>query len=958
MAGTILISTKRLQNTHLRALSPPLLLLVLATCAATTTANPSARTEAAPPSSGQPQPSVDWPEATPTARPWTRWWWHGSAVDPANLTRLLEEYQRVGLGGVEITCIYAVKNNQHRNREYLSEAWVEALQHTLREATRLGMGVDLPAGSGWRMGGPSVTPADANSKLVLDKQALAEGEAVTRRFERATLQAARAVRNDGTQLDLSAQIADNTLTWQAPPGNWTLYTLAYHWAGDRVKRPGPGGAGLNINPFSKRSVTRFLTHFGETLAKIPGIRSQFHDSFEYDGDWQPEFLTEFYQRRGYRLEEHLASLAGDGDPEIVGRVKCDYRETLADLTLEHLVVPWVEWAHQHGQLARNQSHGSPANWLDLYAACDIPETESFGRLHGDDADRLVLKFAASAAHVAGRKLVSAESATWLDEHFQVTLAQIKQIVDRQILAGVNHVFYHGTAYSPSDAPWPGWLFYASTQLNPRNPIWRDLPALNTYLTRCQSVLQESRPDNDVLLYWPLHDAWHKPQGLRMEVRVHNGRDWFYGQPLGEAAELLQAKGYAFDYVSDRGLATCRVASGGKIVAPGGNYDVVVVPRTRHMPLATLEHLAEFARGGAKIVFWGDLPHSQPGLAGASPNPQWEAALASLRAGSDASQIVIDEDLSSALQTTGVRHEQQLAERHIQFIRKHWHNDIVYFLKNEGQESVDDWVLLTADTESAVILDPVSGQIGRAATRGVEDHRQAVRLQLAPGQSLLLRVAGSPTAVQAGTSPRDTRPAGDAPLATAHIASWPYRDPVAAAIPLAGPWHIEFIAGGPTLPAPFDAPHPVTWTESSDPAAASFAGTARYTAHFDAPAAGGDRSGGRRLRWQLDLGEVLGSARVSLNGKPVATLFGPPFSLDLEHLEPAGNRLEVEVTGVAANRIRDLDRRGIEWRIFEDINLVNIDYKPFDASQWPIRPLGLQGPITLTPLETTPPPPNP
>ena len=83
----------------------------------------------------------------------------------------------------------------------------------------------------------------------------------------------------------------------------------------------------------------------------------------------------------------------------------------------------------------------------------------------------------------GKPLVSSESATWLDEHFNETLGQVKEIVDRFFLGGVNHIFYHGTAYSPADAAWPGWLFYASTQLNPQNPIWRDFAALNEYVTR-------------------------------------------------------------------------------------------------------------------------------------------------------------------------------------------------------------------------------------------------------------------------------------------------------------------------------------------------------------------------------------------------------------------------------------------------------------------------------------------
>jgi hypothetical protein len=35
----------------------------------------------------------------------------------------------------------------------------------------------------------------------------------------------------------------------------------------------------------------------------------------------------------------------------------------------------ASWAKAKGKLIRNQSHGSPANILDLYATIDIPETE-------------------------------------------------------------------------------------------------------------------------------------------------------------------------------------------------------------------------------------------------------------------------------------------------------------------------------------------------------------------------------------------------------------------------------------------------------------------------------------------------------------------------------------------------------------------------------------------------------
>ncbi len=48
----------------------------------------------------------------------------------------------------------------------------------------------------------------------------------------------------------------------------------------------------------------------------------------------------------------------------------------------------------------------------------------------------------------------------------------------------------------------------------------------------------------------------------------------------------------------------------------------------------------------------------------------------------------------------------------------------------------------------------------------------------------------------------------------------------------------------------------------------------------------------------------------------------------------------------ANRLTDLDRRKVAWRKFF---LVNIQYQPFDASDWEPLPSGLLGPVQLVPL---------
>ena len=137
----------------------------------------------------------------------------------------------------------------------------------------------------------------------------------------------------------------------------------------------------------------------------------------------------------------------------------------------------------------------------------------------------------------------------------------------------------------------------------------------------------------------------------------------------------------------------------------------------------------------------------------------------------------------------------------------------------------------------------------------------------------------------------------------------------------------------------------SWASLPDPQAQRFAGTALYRLTFDAP--------GLAEYWWLDLGKVCQSARVRMNGRDLGTLFTSPFRVLLTALKAKGNVLEVEVTNVAANRIRDLDRRSVAWKTFHDINFVGIDYKPFDASNWPLRDSGLLGPVTLTPVKAAP-----
>ena len=102
-----------------------------------------------------------WPEVRKETRPWTRWWWMGSAVDESNIASLLGTYQKAGFGGVEIAPIYGASGYESRYVKYLSPEWMRLLNYTVEKAKEQNMGVDLTNGTGWPFGGPTVSLQDA-----------------------------------------------------------------------------------------------------------------------------------------------------------------------------------------------------------------------------------------------------------------------------------------------------------------------------------------------------------------------------------------------------------------------------------------------------------------------------------------------------------------------------------------------------------------------------------------------------------------------------------------------------------------------------------------------------------------------------------------------------------------------------------------------------------------------------
>ncbi|MHC4646141.1 MAG: glycosyl hydrolase [Planctomycetota bacterium] len=817
-----------------------------------------------------------WPFAIQVQhRPGTYWWVPGSAWDKESIDWNLEKLKEGGIGAAHIVPIYGAKGYEDRYIDFLSDEWVENLHYILRKADRLDMQVDMTTGTGWCFGGPTLAADHQDTRVRLDP------DSGTLKFDRKRM----------------------------------------------VKRAAPGGEGHMLNPLSPSAMKEYLKRFDKALSASEILpRAQYHDSYEYKCNWSADMRNAFKKRRGYDMNDHLDTLFGEAEAtDMTRRIKYDYRLTTGELHQEYIRL-WAQWAASKRMLTRNQAHGSPANLLDTYAAAAIPETEMFGSpefavagfrreeqfCRPGDSNPRVSRMASSAAHVAhepGRQLVSSESCTWMRDHWHGTLGQIKLEMDLFFLAGINHVFYHGSCYSAKDVPWPGWYFYASTKADWRNSIYRDMPVLNEYIARCQSMLQAGEPANDILLYWPIHDMWMEADGLLKHLAVH-GTEWMDNYRIGELAGLLEKKGYAFDFVSDRMLDTIR-SQKGKLVAPGGTYRVIVIPRCQYLPASTAKRLADLATDGATIIFEEKLPADVPGLGGLqSRRADFARAMGRLR------KSVTIGDISSRLGRAAVKRE-KMVDLDLSWIRRKINGSHWYFVANHSAKDHSGWVKLAVQFRSAIVYDPMTRDSAMLAS----DKNGQVYLEIASGQSLI---------IHASNSEGNARP-------------YKYMKPSGDAISLEGRWEVEFIDGLNDLPQAYRTESLSSWTDAPDEKARVFAGTARYRLSFDLKDVSADD-------YMLDLGDVRESARVRINGVDAAALVALPMRCRVgRYLKKGNNTIEIEVTNLTANLIRDYDKRGLDWKIMRDINIVTPHYKKFDASIWPLQPSGLLGPVTLRPL---------
>jgi alpha-L-rhamnosidase len=545
---------------------------------------------------------------------------HGFPLAPGEQDAQIQKLLRQGFGGF-------VSNVSFHDYLENEENW-RAFVRAVTEAKRAGMSLWLYDEHGYPSGvAGGITMRghpefEARGLLIAD--AASDGGPVALELPpgRRVLAAAYPVRDGAIVMDkavdLSAQVKDGRLQWEAPAGHWRVMAMTESMLYEGTHAAVSLADKLPyINLLMAEPTARFLevthdryaAHLGNDLGRYfvstftdePSLMSLFMRPMPYRVlPWAPELAAEFRKRRGYALEPFLPALVADADEK--GRLaRYDFWNTVGDLVSENYFGQIQQWCHRHhvnagGHLLMEETITAHVPLYGDFFRCarrlDAPSIDCLTSLP-PQVPWYIARLMGSVADLEGRTVTMCETS----DHSQryrpagdtrpvrvVTEDEIRGTCNRLIFGGINTITSYYSFQDLSDGP---------------------LQRINLHVGRCATMLAGGHQVADIAVLYPIESIWPhyvpatqgargSPAAVQVEHAYRMVSDSLYGANRD------------FTYVDSRALAEAKV-EGGVLVHGKLRWRVVVLPRGDTLPIAAWKNLRDFWRTGGVVIAVGALP---------------------------------------------------------------------------------------------------------------------------------------------------------------------------------------------------------------------------------------------------------------------------------------------------------------------------------------------------------------
>ncbi|OJI95758.1 hypothetical protein ASPVEDRAFT_57912 [Aspergillus versicolor CBS 583.65] len=453
------------------------------------------------------------------------------------------------------------------------------------------------------------------------------------------------------------------------------------------------------------------------------------------GDEISKWLPILFHQNGYgsRLAPSVWWITDEQD---AGNAHiADYRATLGELQGKYLKA-LGEWSKSLGvefsnQVGYNMPVDMEVKQRNIHLV-DAPECESLGFNNDIDAYRQY----AGPANLAGKRVISSELGADSSYAYQQNFTRLLWEVNRSIVGSVNQFVLHGFPYSGQypNTTWPGintFVYFFSEMHGPHQPGWDYYrPALD-YIARLSAISQTGSAKKDIAFY--------------------SKYTTYPSVPRDYAPEDLNQAGYTYEYLSpDNFDLPSAHASGGVLAPEQQGFRAMVVRSNDSMTAEGVDHLAQFARAGLPLIFFGGPPSGCLGF-NISCNAHVTKTIDSISRLSNV-HVVHNGGLADTLLKLHIYPRARLTTHSPWFTQ--WRHDpqtgVDYvFLFNNLERSSSKPVLSSGFVDfetrgTPYRLDPWTGQYARIPTYTRTKRTTRIFFELAEGQSVLLAFTPEPT----------------------------------------------------------------------------------------------------------------------------------------------------------------------------------------------------------------------
>jgi hypothetical protein len=762
---------------------------------------------------------------------------------------------------------------------------------------------------------------------------------------------------------------EGRLIWDAPKGFWKMIAIYQMPTGTKPVLLHSSQKGLTRN-YLDSAVNRH--HYAYTLEAIGqlddfrgnGLRGIFDQRMDVMAEnvVSREILDQFDEECGYDLSPYLPVLLSPGrhnplmealqikrHPEYIitdadERIRHDYDAVMSRMLAERYFGFSKDYLAGKKLIQRAQPFGFDFDILKAAGNTQIPEVSQF---YGGGSE-MFLKLIVSGANLYHRNLISAQALSHPGQGAALAPWEVKLGLDKLFTAGINHLVLDGFSYQKvagnyTELGWnpylsPHFPFQFSTIFTEKSQFYDHLSPINAYISRCQYLLRQGKPEVEVLIYYPFmgfpssfaiekgHDEFYfngesiYPDSLHFPTIYQSPAislptekdprvDWL--RSVWPVIQAMEEKGLSWNWVNDESLQQARVEDG-KISIRDNAFQAVLLPNVPAIELATARNLSLMHAAGGRVYIYGKAPTRQKSFYNYHQNDLL------------VNKYMLDITVPGFLNTPedlmnlfrGEPFEQVIAYKStypfLRQIRRRLPGGAhIAFLRNNLDKDRFFEMSLAPEIKHCYWFNPTNGEIYQAQI----DKRNRLRGFLFGYGSKILFCSSESPLPDSLLSPLPRIERGILPEKEVNNKTLN---------------HWDFIVSGRDVISGEVLLQDTTLKDWRAVDGLKFCSSeGLYTTHFELA----DTLMGKR--YILDLGSIYDVADVKINTELVKSLIFHPYRVDItDYLIPGPNTIEIWVTPSLRNRFIGYARKG------------NNLYQHFDEANDYLLPTGLLGPVRI------------